>query len=387
MYRDTGLCGYWNEDKLVGIRNHVAILGLSPFCSQAVKLISDEIAGTIPLPQLHGRNELGENLERFNNSMLNLALNPNIHSLLVVGYEPKTTLNFLNEFKRKSKKPVDYVILLENGGMIETVKSGAKKALEMMVNASEIKKEPINLRDLTVGVKCGGSDAISGIVSNPATGKVVDRIIDEGGTVIFSETTEIIGAEHILKKRAANETVARKIVEAAMGNEDLARKAGIDLVGINPVPDNIAGGISTIEEKSLGAIMKSGSRKIVDVIGYAEIPHGKGLYFMDSPSAAHEVLTALSAAGSQLVLFSTGTGNPSGGPGITPVVKITGNPRTASSMYDHIDVNISQVISHEINIEEAADYLYLTMIKIVNGKLTRGEILKNWDFSPVPTGL
>ena len=246
MYRDTGLCGYWNEDKLVGIRNHVAILGLSPFCSQAVKLISDEIAGTIPLPQLHGRNELGENLERFNNSMLNLALNPNIHSLLVVGYEPKTTLNFLNEFKRKSKKPVDYVILLENGGMIETVKSGAKKALEMMVNASEIKKEPINLRDLTVGVKCGGSDATSGIVSNPATGKVVDRIIDEGGTVIFSETTEIIGAEHILKKRAANETVARKIVEGAMGNEDLARKAGIDLVGINPVPDNIAGGISTI---------------------------------------------------------------------------------------------------------------------------------------------
>jgi len=387
MEKNDQITGYWNADNLPGIRNHVAILGLSPFCSQAVKHISEQVAGTVPLPQLHGRNELGENLHKFNTAMMNLSLNPNINALLVVGYEPKATKTFIEDFKRRSRKPVDSVVILESGGLLEAVKNGSKKSLELVIQASENKREPIHLSDLVVGVKCGGSDATSGIVSNPATGKLADHIIDAGGTVIFSETTEIVGAEHILEKRAANNDVARKIIEAARGNEEIAKRAGIDLIGINPVPDNIAGGISTIEEKSLGAILKSGTRKISDVIGYAEIPKGKGLYFMDSPSAAHEVLTALTAAGSQLVIFSTGTGNPSGGPGVTPIIKVTGNPRTASFMFDHIDVDISQVLLGSMDIDDAYNSIYNTMVKVVNGKVTRGEALKSWDFSPIPTGL
>ncbi len=382
-----GLTGYWNADNLVGIRNHTAIIGLSPFCSQAVRLISEQVFGTIPMAQMHGRNELGLNLERFNRSMLNVTLNPNVASLLVVGYEPKTTQRFVNEFKLKSKKPIESVVTLEIGGILETVKSGAKKAMDLVINASENKREPLQLGDLTIGVKCGGSDATSGIVSNPVTGRVVDKIIDAGGNVIFSETTEIIGAEHVLAKRAVDESVAEKIIRTAMANEEVARHAGVDLVDINPVPDNIAGGISTIEEKSLGAISKTGTRKITDVIDYAEIPEGRGLYFMDSPSAAHEVLTALAAAGTQLVIFSTGTGNPSGGPGTVPILKITGNPHTASHMKDHIDLDVSKVLLGAMNLDEASEILMGMLGKVVKGRLTRGEVLKTWDFSPIPTGL
>jgi altronate dehydratase large subunit len=387
MENINDLTGYWNEDNLVGIRNHTAVIGLSAFCSQAVRLISEQVSGTIPMPQMHGRNELGLNLERFNKSMLNITLNPNISSVFVVGYEPKTTQRFVREFKLKSKKPIESVAILEIGGVLETVKSGARKAMEMVINVSEKKREPLQLGDLTIGVKCGGSDATSGIVSNPVTGRVVDRVIDAGGKVIFSETTEIIGAEHILAKRAIDRSVAEKIIRAAKLNEEIARQAGVDLVGINPVPDNIAGGISTIEEKSLGAIAKAGTKKINDVIDYAEIPRNHGLYFMDSPSAAQEVLTALAASGSQLVIFSTGTGNPSGGPGMIPILKITGNPNTALHMKDHIDLDVSNVLLGVMSLDEASEALMSTLSKVVKGRLTRGEVLRTWDFSPIPTGL
>ena len=206
------------------------------------------------------------------------------------------------------------------GGTWNAVRMGAEKALEMVVSASEACREPIGFKDLIVGVKCGGSDATSGIASNAAVGEAVDRIIEAGGTAIFSETTEILGAEHILARRAVNEEVAKKIYHAVEENERMAMAAGIDLLGVNPVPDNIRGGISTIEEKSLGAILKAGTSPIQDVLGYAEVPTRPGLYFMDSPSAATEVLTGLSAAGAQIILFSTGTGNPVGNP-ISPVLR------------------------------------------------------------------
>ena len=230
----------------------------------------------------------------------------------------------------------------------------------------------MEFKDLIFGVKCGGSDATSGVASNAAVGEAVDRIIEAGGTAIFSETTEILGAEHILARRAVSEEVAKKIYKAVHDNEKMAMAAGVDLLGVNPVPDNIRGGISTIEEKSLGAILKAGSSPIQDVLGYGERPRHPGLYFMDSPSAATEVLTGLSAAGAQMILFSTGTGNPVGNP-ISPVLKITSNPRTVARMKEHIDVDVSEILTGNMSMREAGDRILQAIISVSNGHLTKAD--------------
>ena len=256
----------------------------------------------------------------------------------------------------------------------------------MVIGASETRREAISFDGLIFGVKCGGSDATSGVASNAAVGQAVDRIIEEGGTAIFSETTEILGAEHILARRAVNEDVSRKIYRAVQQNEEMAMAAGVDLLGVNPVPDNIRGGITTIEEKSLGAILKAGNAPIQDVLGYGQRPTRPGLYFMDSPSAASEVVTGLSAAGAQMILFSTGTCNPVGNP-ISPVLKITSNPRTAARMKEHLDVDISDVLSGSTSIREAGDRIVTAVVKVANGRLTTGEVLGHAEFAPIPVGL
>ena len=255
-----------------------------------------------------------------------------------------------------------------------------------MTAASETHRQPITMQDLVVGVKCGGSDATSGIASNAAVGVAVDRIVESGGTVIFSETTEILGAEHILARRAKNDSVAQKITRAVRENEQMAMAAGIDLMGINPVPDNIRGGISTIEEKSLGAILKTGTSPVEDVLGYGEAPCRPGLYFMDSPSAATEVMTALAAAGAQLILFSTGVGNPAGNL-IAPVLKITSNPRSVARVSEHIDVDISDVLGGTMSIPEAGERVLDMIAASVNGRVTKSEVIGHLEFAPVAIGL
>jgi altronate dehydratase large subunit len=214
----------------------------------------------------------------------------------------------------------------------------------------------------------------------------VDRIVEAGGTAIFSETTEIMGAEHLLARRASSEAVARKIYQAVEANEQLALSAGIDLLGVNPVPDNIRGGITTIEEKSLGAILKTGTARIEDVIEYGTRPAQRGLIFMDSPAAAAEVMTGLSAAGAQMILFSTGSGNPVGNP-ITPVLKITSHPGTPTRMRDHIDVDVSDMISGSMSAREAGDRIVEAAVRVINGRLTRAEVVGHVEFAPIPVGL
>lgn len=379
------LSGYWNEDGRAGVRAHVVALPLSSFCNEAVERICDSIAGVIPLTHAFGRNEFGLNKQRLDSSLLKTPLNPNVHSVLVVGYEPKSTNEYLESFRRLSKKRIESVVLSE-AGTLETIRQGARKVLELAVSCSERKREPINFGDLTFGLKCGGSDTTSGIASNPAVGQATDYIIDKGGTAIFSETTEIIGAEHILAKRAANKAVAKKIYAVAKSNEELAMSHGVDLVGTNPVPDNIKGGITTIEEKSLGAILKSGSAKVSDVLDYEQSPPARGLYFMDSPSAAQAVLTALVAAGCQVLLFSTGTGNPVG-TSVSPVVKITANPMTVAKMSEHIDVDISAMLNGRMKLTEASRNIISATISIINGRVTKAEALKHREFAPLPAGL
>ena len=380
-----GLTGYWNEDGRAGTRRMVVVLSLSSFCTEATERICDSVEGVVPLTHAFGRNEIGLNKTRLESSLLKTALNPNVRSVLVVGYEPKSTEEYVAALRRRSRKRVEHVVVSE-GGTLEAIRQGSRKALDLAVSASEARREPIGLGDLTFGLKCGGSDTTSGIASNPAVGEATDYIVEHGGTAIFSETTEIIGAEHILAKRAADASVAKRIYSVAKANEELAMSFGVDLVGTNPVPDNIKGGITTIEEKSLGAILKSGTSKIRGVLDYEEEPPGKGLYFMDSPSAAQAVLTALCAAGCQVILFSTGTGNPVG-TAVAPVVKITANPRTASRMAEHVDVDVSLVLEGRMGMEEAGRKILHETVAVINGRMTKAEALKHREFAPLPAGL
>lgn len=375
----------YKGDGLPGMRNHVAVLSLNSFCNRAVELIAQTVRGTVPLVHPFGRNEIGVFKERLERSLEGIALHPNVHSLLVVGYEPKSTEEFLQTVKAKTAKTVESVLVLE-GGTLKAVQAGAEKAMWMAIAASEARRQPFGFEGLIFGVKCGGSDATSGVASNAALGEAVDRIIEAGGTAIFSETTEILGAEHILARRAVNEEVAQKIFRAVRQNEEMAMAAGVDLLGVNPVPDNIRGGITTIEEKSLGAILKAGTAPLQDVLGYGQRPTRPGLYFMDSPSAASEVVTGLSAAGAQMILFSTGTCNPVGNP-ISPVLKITSNPRTVARMREHLDVDISDVLSANTSLREAGDRIVDAIVRVASGRLTTAEVLAHNEFAPLPVGL
>ncbi|MEM4090355.1 MAG: UxaA family hydrolase [Thermoplasmatales archaeon] len=377
--------GYWNPDKKAASRNHTLILSLNSFCNNAARSIHNLVSPTVLISHPHGRNEIGINKDRLWKSLLGNALNPNVFSVLVVGYEEKTTGAFVEELKRRSRKTVESVLVL-NGGTLNAIREGASKVADLVQENSDYHRESIPISEFTFGLKCGGSDATSGIASNPALGKAVDKIISMNGTVIFSETTEIIGAEHILAKRGINSDVSKAIMEAAKRNEDLAISLGVDLIGTNPVPDNIKGGISTIEEKSIASIMKSGSSPIKGVLDYATPPADKGLYFMDSPSAATEVLTALTAAGSSVILFTTGSGNPVGSP-IAPVIKITGNPISILTMKDHIDVDVSEIISKGKSVDFGGEIILKALSKVLSGRLTKSEILHHDEFSPIPVGL
>lgn len=375
----------YRVDGRPGIRNHVVVLSLNSFCNRAVELIAEAVRGTVPLVHPFGRNEIGIYRQRLERTFEGVALHPNVHSLLVVGYEPQSTQAFVEAVRKVTAKPVESVLVLESGTM-DAVRIGAGKAMWMVIAASEAQRVSSGFEGFVFGVKCGGSDATSGVASNAATGEAVDRIIEMGGTAIFSETTEILGAEHILARRAVNEEVAKKIYRAVEANEKMAMDAGIDLLGVNPVPDNIRGGITTIEEKSLGAIMKAGTHPIQDVLGYGERPEKPGLYFMDSPSAASEVVTGLSACGAQMILFSTGTCNPVGNP-ISPVLKVTSNPRTVARMREHLDVDISGVLTSGMSLRDAGDRIVDAIIAVANGKLTTAEVTGHLEFAPLPVGL
>lgn len=373
-------------DQQPGIRNHVVILSLNSFCNRAVELIATAVRGTLPLVHPFGRNEIGIYRERLERTIEGVVLNPNVGAVLLVGYEPDSTQALLDKVRQKTAKSVDSVLVLESGTM-SAVHAGVDKAIWMMLCASEALRKPASdFEGFIFGVKCGGSDATSGVASNGAIGEAVDRILERGGTAIFSETTEILGAEHLLARRAVNEDVAQKIYEAVKANEKLAMDAGIDLLGINPVPDNVRGGITTIEEKSLGAIMKTGTYPIEDVLSYGERPEKPGLYFMDSPSAASEVVTGMSACGAQMILFSTGSCNPVGNP-ISPVLKVTSNPRTVARMRQHLDVDISDILTKGQSLRDAGDCIVEAVKAVSNGRLTTAEITGHLEFAPIPVGL
>lgn len=367
--------GFQRENGEVGVRNYVAIIPTVGCANEVVEEIAKRVPGCRALLHHQGCSMTPSDLETVEKTLIGLGRNPNVAAVVLVGLGCESIpINRVEDGIAKSGKPVESIVIQEVGGFSKAVEKGVKIARRELEYAGKFRRKSFDLSHLTVGIKCGSSDATSGIVSNPAVGLVIDKLIDSGGTAIFGEITEIIGAEHILAKRARTPEIGEEILKVVRELEDKIKTLGIDIRGLNPTPGNIKGGLSTIEEKSLGAIVKGGSRPIEGVLDYGEKPEGKGLYVMISPGREIEFLTGPVAGGAQLLIFTTGRGAPQGYP-IAPVIKVCGNPETSRRLSEHIDVDVSGVITQNKTLEEVAEKILEKLIKVASGEKTKAEII------------
>lgn len=372
--------GYRRSDGRVGIRNHVLILPTITCATQAAKRITDLVRGTVTFIHQHGCAQLGADYEQTFRTYVGMGANPNVYGVVVLGLGCEThQARSVAEEIAKTGKPVEVVSIQDHGGTLMAIAQGAKIAAQMVQDASAQLREPCPISELIVGTECGGSDACSGLSANPAVGYVSDRIVDLGGTAIIAETTELIGAEHLLAERAVNDQVAKRVYEVINAMENRAIKMGVDIRKGNPSPGNIKGGLSTLEEKSLGAASKAGSRPLQELVNYAETPTRKGLVWMDTPGQDIEQLTGMVAGGAQIVLFTSGRGTPTGSP-IAPVIKISTNTRLYETMRDNVDLNAGTIIEGLESIEQVGERIMQEIHQVASGKMTKAEILGQDDF-------
>jgi (2R)-sulfolactate sulfo-lyase subunit beta len=371
------LTGYRREDGRVGIRNHVVVLPVDDISNAAAEGVARLIPHALALPHPYGRLQFGEDLELHFRTLIGTGANPNVASVIVIGIEPNWTERLV-EGIRHSGKPVEG-FSIERFGDLETIRKAARVAQQFVQNASELQREPIELSDVWVSIKCGESDTTTGLASCPTVGRVVDKVIDVGGTVFFGETSELTGGEELITERCASPEVRAKFQQTFDAYVSAIESKGVDPMGSQPTQGNIRGGLSTIEEKALGNIEKTGTGPVVDVLGPAEAPTVPGLNFMDTSSAAAECVTLMAAAGAVIHLFPTGQGNIVGNP-IEPVVKLTGNPLTAQTMSEHIDLDVSGLLRREITLDEAGERLMQLFARTVNGRLTCAEALGHREF-------
>lgn len=327
--------GYQRPDGKVGIRNNVAVISVMDTCNPVTKRVADSVDGVIYLPGSYIRGQLGRDREITLRATAGLCLNPNIYGTVVIGLEPRTTGELVSLLK-PSGKPVVSVDIQSAGGTIEAIAAATRLAAGLVREASKQQRTQHSISSLLVGLECGGSDTTSGLASNPSIGVATDILVGQGGSAIISETSEFFGAEHLFADRARNAEVKAAFLKAVADLEHEIKAKGIDLRGSNPTPDNIRGGLTTIEEKALGAMAKAGSSPLVGVVQYGQVPSKPGLHFMATPAPAVESITGLAAAGCQLCLFSTGVGNPIGHPVMT-VIKVSGNRNTIDTFSDNVE--------------------------------------------------
>ena len=380
--------GYPRPDGSVGTRNYVLIIPQGLISESICKFV----AGTRTIQTVdHGSGRTANDREQIARILIGLGRSPNVASVIVhaaspgVGY-PELRAERLAEEITASGKRVEIIDPAKDGGVYGGIAKGMQLARGMVYEASKLRRVEAGDEHLCLGVKCGYSDTTSGIAGNPAVGYLFDKVVKAGGTAFLGETTEIIGAEHALAKRAANPQVAKAILDAVAHREALAKSTGLDIRTINPVPANIKGGLSSLEEKSLGAIHKAGTSTIQGVLQYGERPKGKGLYFVDCWMGSYSIFAGYAAAGSNLVMFQLGGGGLTGrelmegSPSIVaPFLWCTANPRTYRMAKDNIDFYSGTVITDGEDPQEAGERLYRTVIDIASGTLSRSETLLHTD--------
>ena len=372
--------GYKRENGRVGIRNHVVILPLDDLSNAACEAVANNIKGALALPHAYGRLQFGEDLELHFRTLIGTGSNPNVAACVVIGIEPGWTGRVV-EGIAKTGKPVQG-FSIEGNGDIATIANASRAAREYVQWASEKQRELCSIQDLFLSTKCGESDTTSGLGSCPAVGNLIDKLDPLGATTCFGETSELTGAEAACAARAATKEVGEKFLQVFRAYQEvIERHKTSDLSESQPTKGNIAGGLTTIEEKAFGNFQKIGKcAKFVDVLKPAEAPaKGPGLYYMDTSSAAAECVTLQAAAGFVVHLFPTGQGNVIGNP-IEPVIKLTANPRTARTMSEHIDLDVSGLLRREMTMDEAGDRLIDITLRTCNGRLTCAEALGHREF-------
>ncbi|MCL5807049.1 MAG: UxaA family hydrolase [Deltaproteobacteria bacterium] len=367
--------GYLRKDGRAGIRNEVAVISAIDSLNPVAAKIADLVRGSVLVTDLFGRKMGGKNHAIRIRSLTGMAMNPNVGAVLVVSLHMPSALSVAGPIA-ESGKDVEIVAFQDVGSTLKAIEQGARLAVKLVKACSTQRRQAVPLACLTLGVECGGSDFSSGISGNPAIGRAADLLLDQGGTVILSETPEIMGAEHILARRAVSREVGDKLLQCVREMEMLAKATGFeDVRASNPSADNRKGGLSTLAEKSLGAVLKAGSKPLQGVLDFAERPPGvPGFYFMTTPAPACESMTGLAAGGAQVIVFNTGLGNPIANP-IAPTIKVTGNPFTYAQCPDDFDVSVSDIISGGMTLEAGGERIFREMLDVASGKKTYSEIL------------
>jgi (2R)-sulfolactate sulfo-lyase subunit beta len=369
------------ENGRVGVRNHVIILPLDDLSNAAAEAVANNVKGTMAIPHAYGRLQFGEDLQLFFRTLIGTGANPNVAAVVVIGIEEGWTKRVVDGIAKTGKPVAGFGI--EGTGDIMTIAKASRVAKDFVQGASELQRENCDLSELWISAKCGESDTTTGLASCPAVGNMYDKLIPKGVYGVFGETSEITGAEDLARARAVSKAVGDKWyrVWQAYQNDVIEAHKTDDLSESQPTKGNIAGGLTTIEEKALGNLEKIGREcRYIDVLEPAEAPaKGPGLYFMDTSSAAAECVTLMAAAGYAVHCFPTGQGNIIGNP-IVPVIKITGNPRTVRTMSEHVDVDVSGVVKRDITIPDAGNLLIDMIVRTANGRLTAAEALGHREF-------
>jgi (2R)-sulfolactate sulfo-lyase subunit beta len=373
--------GWRRENGRVGVRNHVIILPLDDLSNAACEAVANNIKGTLALPHAYGRLQFGEDLDLHFRTLIGTGANPNVAAVVVIGIEDGWTKRVVDGIAKTGKPVTGFGI--EGTGDIGTIAKASYVAKQYLQAASELRREECDISELWVSTKCGESDTTTGLASCPTVGNMYDKLIPNGIYGVFGETSEITGAEHLAKARAISPKVGEKWMKVWQAYQDDVIEAHKtdDLSDSQPTKGNIAGGLTTIEEKALGNLEKIGREcKYIDVLAPAEAPaQGPGLYYMDTSSAAAECVTLMAAGGYAVHTVPTGQGNVIGNP-IVPVIKISGNPKTIRTMSEHIDVDVSGILRRDMTIPQAGDALIDMIVRTANGRLTAAEALGHREF-------
>ncbi len=375
---DTFL-GYRRENGTAGVRNLIAIIP-SVFCAAKVaERISESVPGTVHFSHPVGCSQVGDDLEVTAKTLIGIGRNPNFAGVVVVGLGcERLTSAELAQGVASTGKRVETVVIQDAGDSLRAIEIGTRHARKLRQAASREGRREIPVSELVIGLNCGGSDTTSGLIANPALGIASDKLVAQGGSSILTEVTELLGTEHILARRAASNKVASDIITVIRATEErLKRQIGSSrnekrkhLISTG----NYDGGLSSIVEKSLGGMKKSGNAAFVEVIAYGDVPTQKGLLLLDGPGHDGEATTGQVAAGAQIICFPTGRGTPSGFPGV-PVIKITGNPHTYERMKENIDVNAGAVLTGEKSLQQVGEEIYSEILAVASGKLSKAEVL------------